>query len=79
MVKGYKIPLDETRSGYYTEIEAMKKQLRKKTQNSKSEEPLELERDWQDLQLQYDEMNVDWNQLAAQVDVLKDSDSFLSR
>ena len=51
----------------------------KKTRHVKSEEPLELERDWQDLQFQFDKMNVDWTQLATQVDILSDSDSFLAR
>jgi hypothetical protein len=57
----------------------MKKIIIKKIRGAKNEKPLELERDWQDVQFQYDKMNVDWNQLATQVDVLEGSDSFLPR
>ncbi len=54
----------------------MKKIFSKKSRGGKSEEPLELSQDWQELQMQYDHMNMDWGALAAQVDVLKDPESF---
>jgi hypothetical protein len=54
----------------------MKRNVSKKSRGGKGEKPLELSRDWQDLQMQFDHMNMDWGALAAQVDVLKDSDSF---
>lgn len=64
---------------HYTAVEEryMKKAMIKKVRHAKAEKPLELERDWQDVQFQYDKMNVNWTQLAAQVDVLKSPDSFL--
>ncbi len=54
----------------------MKKTVSKKSRGGKGGNPLELSRDWQDLQMQFDQMNMDWGALAAQVDVLKDPDSF---
>lgn len=69
--------LDEIQVQDYTQN--MKKMAAKKPRHAKSDKPLEFERDWQDLQFQYDKMNVDWTQLATQVDILSDSDSFLAR
>lgn len=47
----------------------MKRSTPKKGRKGKSERPIELNRDWQEIEDQHDRMKIDWGSLAAQLGI----------